>query len=635
MKKRTKFISATALALSLGLSTFAAPISLGVQNVYAATAQTVDKTGLEAVIKQVEGLEGTEFTAASWNALSNMYLAANAVYENNNASEKAVQDYTAALQATVNALISVNNMDGLYQINGILLQYDHPDRASMADQAVSKPMKVRISGEDVKLYLTLSPIQQTGFTGYLGEMGYFADPTSSPESMAATPVDVISYYDGVYDQYNDPNSGTDAKLKGCLYPQEVMIPMAYGTDNILVEVYVPVMEAIMEGSGTKQSFINLDWSEGSFVQVQDASLDFSGLEAAIATAQTVLNDVEDETDRAALQSAIDFATSLLTTAGSQEQIQNQIDSLNTVAAAIQQPMDYRNLKDGEYTVHGDMIKTDKKNPSMSDKSIDHNIKLLVKDGVYYLIMDFNGMMINNMQGYLGTMQYFKTGYTLDEYGYPKGDTAEADVLQYQLDASGNKIVDQYGTDYPDIVQFPMISEALEEGYVPLKVFVPVMDSITPGLGDQEVFLKLDWSTLQKGFVESPEPNPNPEVDPDNNNPNGGGSLPGGNNKPNGGGGLPGGNTLPGGNKKPGGGLPGGGLPGGGLPGGGLPSGNKKPGGGLPGGKAGGTSLTSAAGAKTGDFAQDNSVWFAMISLGAATLGTGLFIYKKKSQNVEK
>ena len=34
-------------------------------------------------------------------------------------------------------------------------------------------------------------------------------------------------------------------------------------------------------------------------------------------------------------------------------------------------------------------------------------------------------------------------------------------------------------------------------YVPMQVFVPIMDAITAGTGKQNVYLKLDYSTLKK------------------------------------------------------------------------------------------------------------------------------------------
>ena len=160
-------------------------------------------------------------------------------------------------------------------------------------------------------------------------------------------------------------------------------------------------------------------------------------------------------------------------------------------------LDVKNLADGVYSVTGNMVKTDKSTASMSDEAINHTIKLTVKNGKYTLTLDFKGLTINGQLGYLGTLKYFKTGYTLDKNGTPQGTTARVNISSYQKYTTGALVSDNFGTDYPDIVTFPLIKEALSDGYVPLQVFVPIMDSISKGTGTQAVFLKLNWSSLKK------------------------------------------------------------------------------------------------------------------------------------------
>ncbi len=160
-------------------------------------------------------------------------------------------------------------------------------------------------------------------------------------------------------------------------------------------------------------------------------------------------------------------------------------------------LDINNLEDGVYSVTGSMVKIDKSTASMSNEAINHTIKLTVKNGKYSLTMDFKGMTINNQYGYLGKLKYYKSGYTLDKYGSPQGSLGSVTIDSYQKYSDGKKVSDNFGTDYPDVVTFPMISEALKDGYVPLQVFVPIMDSISKGTGTQPVFLKLDWSTIKK------------------------------------------------------------------------------------------------------------------------------------------
>ena len=114
------------------------------------------------------------------------------------------------------------------------------------------------------------------------------------------------------------------------------------------------------------------------------------------------------------------------------------------------------------------------------------------------------MKIFDQLGYLGKLKYYLTGYTTDEHGNLVGELKEATVESLQLDAKGSVIKDSFGTDYPDLLTFELIPEALEDGFVPLQVFVPIMDSITAGTGTQNVFLKLDWATIEKKTAEEIE-----------------------------------------------------------------------------------------------------------------------------------
>lgn len=166
-------------------------------------------------------------------------------------------------------------------------------------------------------------------------------------------------------------------------------------------------------------------------------------------------------------------------------------------------LDIRNLEDGVYAVTGTMVKMDKETYSMSNNAINHTIKLTVKDGKYYLTIDFHGLDIGTSYGYLNRMKYFLSGYTTDQYGNLQGGTADVTVDSYQLNSDGSRVSDAYGTDYPDLVTFEMIPEALDDGYVPLQVFVPVMEAMASGTGTQPVYLSLNWSSIRKTTEDDP------------------------------------------------------------------------------------------------------------------------------------
>ena len=136
---------------------------------------------------------------------------------------------------------------------------------------------------------------------------------------------------------------------------------------------------------------------------------------------------------------------------------------------------------------------------MSNNAIKHDVWLEVKDGEYYLTMQFKGMSIYNKFGYLLNLSYFDTGYTYNDYGVPEGKLVPAEVLTTQKGSDGNDVIDQYNNAdnlYPELVRIKLVDKASEK-YVPLQVFVPIMDAITPVSGKQNVYLRLDYSTLKK------------------------------------------------------------------------------------------------------------------------------------------
>lgn len=172
------------------------------------------------------------------------------------------------------------------------------------------------------------------------------------------------------------------------------------------------------------------------------------------------------------------------------------------------------LKDGVYSLNGEMIKVNRQDKSMSNDAINHTIKLTVEEGKYYITMDFHGLHYLNRFGYLAKLSYYDNGYTYGQYGAINGNLIPAEVLSTQKNADGTDVIDEFnqaggssaGLLYPDQLKFPLVSDALNDadGYVPLHVFVPVMEDISEGTGDQDVLLKLDWSTLKETTEDDPD-----------------------------------------------------------------------------------------------------------------------------------
>ena len=156
------------------------------------------------------------------------------------------------------------------------------------------------------------------------------------------------------------------------------------------------------------------------------------------------------------------------------------------------------LSDGVYKLSGEMVKVNKVDMSMSTNAINHNIKLVVKNGVPYVNMNFNSLTITSLKGYLKDLNYYASGYEVSKTGEPSGTLVPVTVNSLQKFSNGKTLKDDFGTDYPNDISFPLCEEALEgNNEIPLQVFVPIMDAITPGSGKQNVYLRLDYSTLKE------------------------------------------------------------------------------------------------------------------------------------------
>lgn len=158
------------------------------------------------------------------------------------------------------------------------------------------------------------------------------------------------------------------------------------------------------------------------------------------------------------------------------------------------------LSDGVYKLNGQMVKVNKVDMSMSNNAINHNVKLVMKDGLPYISMNFNSLTVGSLKGYLKDLNYYAIGYTVSKTGEPSGTLLPVQVDSLQKFSNGKTLKDDFGTNYPNDVTFPLCQEAMTEEngeYVPMQVFVPIMDAITAGTGKQNVYLKLDYSTLKK------------------------------------------------------------------------------------------------------------------------------------------
>lgn len=151
--------------------------------------------------------------------------------------------------------------DGVYTISG-KLWHASQDQPSMGNTALSQPMKIVKTGDKMVLRISLQPISNGAWKGYLYGFTYYPDALDEktiPEGKKAESAEVLQYYEN-YDAFNQPGSGTDEKVRGKKYPHTIQIPITQDRTQIWTRIYVPVMESLSKGSGEQFAKLILDWS---------------------------------------------------------------------------------------------------------------------------------------------------------------------------------------------------------------------------------------------------------------------------------------------------------------------------------------------------------------------------------------
>lgn len=364
---------------------------------------------------------------------------------------------------------------GKYSVNIQLMQF-HSTELSMGNASMNPQATIVVNTDGTaQIEIDMQSLTYLGREGYLGWLKKVTKIVSQNAFQYPTEVEtedavILEEFIDFYDDFNDSNSDyLDVEVEGKWYPKKLAIPIDFDNrdNDILVQVYVPVMESIMPGGGTKFATLDIDWD--SLTKTED----FTG---SVTTEQTMQTAAQTTTVTTTTTTATTAVTELTT------------DREETIFS-----LDKDNLPDGKYELYAEMIKTDRESYSMSNNGINHTVQLEVVDGEYYITVQFKGLAIYNQFGYLMNLYYYERGYTYNTYGAPQGSVTPAEVI------STYDVVDQYNDAehlYPQLLKFPLVDKASGE-YVPLQVFVPIMEAIADGTGTQGVLMQLDWSTLTK------------------------------------------------------------------------------------------------------------------------------------------
>jgi hypothetical protein len=225
------------------------------------------------------------------------------------------------------------------------------------------------------------------------------------------------------------------------------------------------------------------------------SADYTAVDTAITAVPEDTSAYTDESVKA-VTDAVDAVVRDLDIT-KQDEVDEMAKAINDAVAALEKKPEEvppkAELEDGKYTLNAEMYKLDRYEHSMSNNAINHTVQLEVKDGEYYITVQFTGLAIFNKFGYLKDLGYYDAGYSYNDYGIPQGKVIPAEVL------SSYDVVDQYNDKdnlYPEMLRFKLVDKAGAD-FVPLQVFVPIMEAIAEGTGTQDVLMQLDWSTLTK------------------------------------------------------------------------------------------------------------------------------------------
>ena len=608
-----------------------------------------DKSKLKKLIDEASKLEQGEASDESFAALQKMILAATDVYNSMNAGQDSVDNSLKALQAAIDALTKdevktdkselkkaikaadsyLNNSDITYSdASKALLQQARDEAQKVFDDENASQTQVNKCIDAINRAIeSLETVgaDKTDLKKALKNAKEYLQETS--KYTAASIEALKSAYDtakGVYDDANASQDNVDSQVR-------------------VLEYLMNHMSEVSEIEADKSGLHDLLVTASNLAGREDlyTKESISALKKAIKAAEEVYDNKKATQDEVVVQSN-ELVSAIMSLEAKPSDSNNNGNNNNggnnnggnnnngNNNNGNNSGLDIKNLADGVYSITGNMVKIDKTTASMSDAAINHTIKLTVKNGKYYITLNFNGLTISQKLGYLSQLKYFTTGYTPDKYGNPQGTLADVTVDSYQKNSDGSLVSDQYGTNYPDEVTFELIPEALDDGYVPLQVFVPIMDAISSGTGTQPVFLKLDWSSLKATTADDPDFDKN-----DNNGNNNNNNSNGNNNSSSLGNGSLGNNTL--GSSSLGSSKLGSSSLGSGSS---LKSGTSSLGSGssLKSGTSSlgsGSSLKSASNVKTGDVVQNNTLWAAILLLGGVALLAGIMEYnRKKKANIK-
>lgn len=302
-------------------------------------AEAADKTALKLALEKANAYtEQGSYTTESYHTLQTAIASASHIKEDDHASQDAVDRQSALLEASINALTEYTKgvlKDGTYTIRAIL-RHSNNQQDSMGNAALVKPSTLTVADGAAVLTMDFAPLTIAAFgKGYLARLQYlpYEGDEYPPQDSELIPLAVDEQYTGIYDTYNDPETGLDESIKGQYYPKTMSMPVQIDDSEIWMQVYVPIMESISEGAGTQYARLQLDWD--NLAWKDGGGTDTSVLKALIETAESVEQGTASDELYATLISAIESSAALINNIRAEEQqIQAQEEVIRLAVEAV-------------------------------------------------------------------------------------------------------------------------------------------------------------------------------------------------------------------------------------------------------------------------------------------------------------
>ena len=181
--------------------------------------------------------------------------------------------------------------EGEYTVGITLMQF-HSEEVSMGNASMDPLAHIKVNEDGTSvLEIDMHSMNYLGMDGYLGWLKKVTEVVSEnkyhyPTEIITVDAEAVEEYVDVYDGFNDPDSEfADNEVVGKWYPKKLSVPLEtafdengtlMGEDDVLVQVYVPVMESIMEGGGTKFAVIDIDWDSLAVYEPESIAGDVNG-----------------------------------------------------------------------------------------------------------------------------------------------------------------------------------------------------------------------------------------------------------------------------------------------------------------------------------------------------------------------